>query len=335
MFSFLKKKQTGPTKVGPQASNPDALKVAVIGAGHLGKIHARIYHELPEAKLVAICDQNKACKEIAEQYGVDFYTNHNDLFDKVDAVSVVTPTFTHHNVAKVFLEKGIHTLIEKPITLKLDDADELLELARQNNLALQVGHLERHNAGFKRLEEIAKNIRFFEIHRLGPFTGRINDCGVVLDLMIHDLDIVLSLVKSPIDFFDAVGVNALTPYEDIANVRIKFANGAVADLTASRLTPEKQRKMRIFQEDAYVSLDFNEQKAKVFRKAGLGISQETIDIVKSEPLKEELKFFLGGIQDGSILGKPDEAARDALKFAIDIVEKIKQENDKQHLVSSQ
>jgi len=187
---------------------------------------------------------------------------------------------------------------------------------------LQVGHIERHNPGFRRIEEIAKNIRFLEIHRLGPFTGRINDCGVVLDLMIHDLDIVTHLVKSEVASFDAVGINVLTPFEDIANVRIKFKNGAVADLTASRLTPERQRKIRIFQEDAYISLDYEAQGAKIFRKQFFQITQETVDIQKSEPLKEELRYFLNGILTGEGLGKPDQAARNALRFAIQIVEAI-------------
>jgi predicted dehydrogenase len=302
------------------------LKVAVIGIGHLGKEHARIYKELPNCDLVGICDTDPARQDRAEVLGVPLFTRYQDLIGKVDAVSVATPTNSHYVIAREFLKAGIHTLIEKPITLKLEEADELIELSRTKKCALQVGHIERHNPGFKRIGEIAKNIRFFEIHRLGPFTGRINDCGVVLDLMIHDLDIVLGLVKSEVANFDAVGINVLTPFEDIANVRIKFKNGAVADLTASRLTFEKQRKIRIFQEDAYISLDYEAQSAKIFRKTGEKIEQEIIDIQKSEPLKEELKFFLNGIETGQSLGKPDEAARNALRFALDIVEYIKKNN---------
>ncbi|MDD5226754.1 MAG: Gfo/Idh/MocA family oxidoreductase, partial [Candidatus Omnitrophica bacterium] len=181
------------------------LKVGVVGVGHLGKEHARIYRDLPEAELVGISDQDPAKSEKAKELGTAYYQNPKELIGKVEAVSIATPTSTHYVVAKEFLKAGIHTLIEKPITLKLEEADELLALARKNNCALQVGHIERHNPGFKRIEEIAKNIRFFEIHRLGPFTGRINDCGVVLDLMIHDLDIVLGLVKSEVASFDAIG----------------------------------------------------------------------------------------------------------------------------------
>lgn len=301
---------------------PSSLKIAVIGVGHLGKEHARIYAGLPQVQLIGVCDTNADKKEISGTYGVPFYSDYRKLLPLADAVSIATPTSTHYAIAREFLEKGIHTLVEKPITLRLEEANELIDLAREKNCALQVGHIERHNPGLRRIEQIAKNIRFFEIHRLGPFTGRINDCGVVLDLMIHDLDIVLSLVKSEIASFDAVGINVLTPFEDIANVRIKFKNGAVADLTASRLTPDKQRKIRIFQEDAYISLDYEAQTCKIFRKEFLKITQESVDIQKAEPLKEELKFFINGIQSGTSLGRPDEAARNALSFALDIVDMI-------------
>lgn len=298
------------------------LRVAVIGVGYLGKIHSRIYHELPEAELVGICDTHPEAKIKADEYQTAFYTDYRDLIGKVDAVSIVTPTFTHYAVAKDFLNAGIHTLIEKPITLKLEDANELIEIAKKKNLALQVGHLERHNPGFKRIAEIIQNVGFLEIHRLGPFTGRINDCGVVLDLMIHDLDILLGLVKSPIKNIDAMGIHVLTPYEDIANVRIRFENGAVANLTASRLTFEKQRRLRVFQENGYLSLDYEAQSCKIIRKIGDQIEQETIDIQKGEPLKEELRFFIANILDGSSPGKPDTAARDALALAIQIRDSI-------------
>lgn len=303
------------------------LRVAVVGIGHLGKEHARIYHELSgDVRLVGLCDSDASKKEKAEALGVPFYKNPQDLIGQVDAVSIATPTSTHFKVARDFLNAGVHTLIEKPITLKIEEADELIEIAQKKNLSLQVGHIERHNPAFKRVGEIARNIRFFEIHRLGPFNTRITDCGVVLDLMIHDLDIVLNLMKSELASFDAVGINVLTPYEDIANVRLKFRNGAVADITASRLTPEKQRKIRIFQEDAYISMDYGTQTCKIFRKQGFGIAQESIDIEKAEPLKEELKYFVSRIDSGESLGKPDLAARNALALAIEIVAAIKHNN---------
>ncbi|MFZ5802255.1 MAG: Gfo/Idh/MocA family protein [Candidatus Omnitrophota bacterium] len=301
------------------------LRVGVIGAGHLGRHHARIYHELEETTLVGICDTDPSKKEIAQTYGASFWTKHRDLIGQVDAVSIATPTSEHFRVAKDFLEAGIHVLIEKPITLKIEDADMLIALARKRNCALQVGHIERHNPALKRIEKIAKNIRFLEIHRLGPFTDRIKDCGVVLDLMIHDFDIVMKLIKSKIKDYDGVGIAVLTPYEDLANVRIKFENGAVADITASRLTPEAQRKIRIFQPDAYISLDYQSQKANIYTKSLFGIKQEVIDIEKAEPLKEELRYFADGILSGKSPGNPDEAARNALAFALDVIEVI-QEN---------
>ena len=304
------------------------IKVGVVGVGHVGKEHARILASLPQAELVGVCDTDESKKERAEALGVPFFSHHSDLLNRVEAVTVATPTSSHAAVARDFLGAGIHTLVEKPFTLFLEEADDLLQLAKEKNCALQVGHIERHNPGFRRVEQIAKNIGFIEIHRLSPFTPRIQDCGVVLDMMIHDIDIVLNLVKSEVQSFDAVGIPVLTPFEDIANVRIKFKNGTIADLTASRLTPERQRKIRIFQEDAYISLDYEAQTAQIFRKNGFQISQEKIEIQKSEPLREELEFFLSGIQTGQSLGHPDEAARRALAFALEIVEVIK-ENAKQ------
>ncbi|MBI4395183.1 MAG: Gfo/Idh/MocA family oxidoreductase [Candidatus Omnitrophica bacterium] len=306
------------------------LRAAVIGIGHLGKEHARVYHGLSNVELVALCDVDKTKAEKAESIGVKFTTDFHDLLDSIDIASVATPTTTHFSIAKEILNAGVHVLIEKPITNRLEEADELIELAKQKNLTLQVGHLERYNAGLRRIEQIARNIRFIEVHRLGPFTPRIADCGVVLDLMIHDIDIVLQLVKSEIESIDAIGINVLTPFEDIANVRIKFKNHAIADLTASRLTPEAQRKIRIFQEDAYISLDYVAQSAQIFRKASLPaalfggkISREQIDIQKEEPLKAELEDFAHSVTRGSLNGKPDVAARDALKVALQILESIK------------
>jgi len=299
------------------------IRVGVVGIGHVGKDHARILASLPQAELVGVADTDPAKRERAEALGVPFFTKASDLLGKVEAVTVATPTSTHASVARPFLEAGIHTLVEKPFTLRLEEADELNQLAREHRCALQVGHVERHNPGFRRIEEIvARKIGFIEIHRLSPFTPRIQDCGVVLDMMIHDLDIVLGLVKSEIQSFDAIGIPVLTPFEDIANVRVKFKSGTVADITASRLTPEKQRKIRIFQEDAYLSLDYEAQSGQIFRKGAFGITREKIDIQKSEPLAEELRFFLDGILTGRSLGRPDEAARNALAFALEIVEAI-------------
>ncbi|HQB93588.1 MAG TPA: Gfo/Idh/MocA family oxidoreductase [Candidatus Omnitrophota bacterium] len=304
------------------------IRVGVVGVGHLGKEHARIYSQLSECQLVGISDRDPAKADKARELGTAYYRDYKDLLGKVDAVSIATPTSTHYTVAREFLEKGVHVLVEKPITLRLREADELIRISRKRRCTLQVGHIERHNPAFKQVREIAKKIRFLEIHRLGPFTGRINDCGVVLDLMIHDLDIVLGLVDSPFEHFDAIGVNVLTPFEDIANVRLKFRNGAIANITASRLTFEKQRKIRIFQEDAYISLDYGAQTGKIIRKSGNEILQEDLLIEKAEPLKEELKFFLEGIRTGRGPGKPDIAARNALAIALKIAEVIQKNHPK-------
>ncbi len=304
------------------------LKVAVIGIGHLGKEHARIYASLPNVDLIALCDRDKSKEEKARELGTQFTTDFRHLIGKVDAVSVVVPTAYHYEVAKPFMEAGTHVLIEKPITLELGEADELIEIAKQKKLVLQVGHVERHNAGLQKIQKIARNIRFLEIHRLSAFTDRVKDCGVVLDMMIHDIDIVLQLVKSEIAFMDCVGINVLTPHEDIANVRIRFKNGTVADLTASRLTPDKQRKIRIFQEDAYISLDYQAQTAQIFKKGILGITSEKLEIQKGEPLKAELESFVQAVLSGKTDGKVDVEARDALKIGLQIVDDIKKNSPK-------
>ena len=304
------------------------LKVGVIGVGHLGKEHARIYASLAQTELVGICDINFQCAEKAAELKTTFCTDYQDLIQKVEAVSIAVPTSLHYEVAKECLKRGVHTLIEKPITAKLADADHLIQIATEKKLALQVGHIERYNAALQRIEKIAHDIRFLEIHRLGPFTPRVTDCGVVLDMMIHDLDIVLQLVKSEIASVDAVGINVLTQFEDIANARIKFKNGAVCNLTASRLTPEKQRKIRIFQEDAYISLDYQAQAAQIFRKHGFSIAKEEVPIEKEESLKAELEDFASSILDGSALGRADIEARNALALALRVIEDIKKNSPK-------
>ncbi len=305
------------------------VKVGVVGVGHLGKEHARIYSQLEHAELCGICDIDPSRSEKAEELGVPFFPDFKKLADQVEAVSVSVPTASHYPVAEYFLSRGIHTLVEKPITKTLEEADRLIELAVKNRCVLRVGHIERFNAGFKTVQKILRNVRFIEIHRLGPFTPRINDCGVVLDLMIHDIDIVLGLIRSEIESMDSVGISVLTPFEDIANVRLRFKNGCIADLTASRLTPERQRKIRIFQENAYISLDYGAQAAQIFRKEGASITRDDIDIQKEEPLRNELSDFISAVQSGAGIEHPDIEARQALKLAIQIIDQIKAYQEKQ------
>ncbi|MBI3333778.1 MAG: Gfo/Idh/MocA family oxidoreductase [Candidatus Omnitrophica bacterium] len=273
------------------------IKVAVVGVGHLGSIHARIYSELESAQLVAACDtQPDRAQAAASQYGCRPETDFRKLLAQVEAVSIAVPTQGHFPIAKEFLSRGIHTLVEKPITSTVREADQLLRLARRHRALLQVGHVERFNSALRRVADSLKDPRFIEVHRLAPFQPRGTEVGVVLDLMIHDIDILLGLVRNRIRRIEAVGVKVLTPFEDIANARITFANGAVANLTSSRISKEAMRKFRIFQTDSYVSMDFLSSAVDIFRHQEGRISHEALTIPKEEPLKAELASFLDAIR---------------------------------------
>jgi predicted dehydrogenase len=271
----------------------DKIRVAVIGAGRLGSSHARVYKELTRVNLIGVCDtEHSRALSIASSLQTQPFYNYKDLFGKVQAVSIATPTITHHKVAKDFLLAGINVLVEKPFTATLKEADDLLSIARKNKLLVQVGHIERFNSAFTAIKHICEQPKFIEVHRLSGFPGRSLDIGVVLDLMIHDIDIVLGLVNSPVKRIEAVGINVLTSYEDIANARISFKNGCVCNLTASRISDELIRKIRIFLKDTYVSLDYKNEEADIYRKDGDKITKEAIWIKKEEPLKKELSSFL-------------------------------------------
>ncbi|MFH1406443.1 MAG: Gfo/Idh/MocA family oxidoreductase [Candidatus Omnitrophota bacterium] len=302
----------------------EKIKLAVIGVGHLGMHHARIYSHLKNATLVGVCDiDERKAKRIARANKTCYYTDYRELIGKINAASVVVPTKLHHKIAKDLLANNINVLIEKPMTTTLQEADELLKLAELRSLTLQVGHVERFNAAVRAIQDLATGPRFIECHRLGPFSKRGTDVGVVLDLMIHDIDIILGLVNSPIEKIDAIGVSVLTPHEDIANARITFRNKAVADLTASRLTPEAQRKIRIFVEDAYISLDYVKQLASIYRKEGGRIAQRMINIKKEEPLKKELESFVECVHKKTKPLVSGREGRDALAVALDIIDRIK------------
>ncbi len=303
------------------------LKTAVIGTGQLGQHHVRIYSELKEAELIAICDNNKKRKELADKYFTGFYTDYTSIpIHDLDAVSIATPTNTHYKIAKYFLKNGVNVLIEKPITNSIEEADELIHLAEKANLILRVGHIERYNAAFRAAKKLTGKIKFIEAHRLGPFTPRISDCGVVLDLMIHDLDIILSLIREEITYIDGVGINVLSKHEDIANVRIKFKNGATVNLTASRLTPNKKRKIRIFQDDACISINYQSQEGTIYKKELFRISEKKIDIEKEEPLKTELKDFIISVIKQPRNNRIDKDARNALAVALKILKSIEENN---------
>ena len=300
------------------------LNIAIIGLGHLGSKHLRVYTELKDkVNIVAICDHHAShAKPLANEYKVPFFTDYRNLPDGIQAVNICTPTVTHCTIAKYFLERGIHTFVEKPITMDLNEADILIDLAQKNNLKLQVGHVERFNSAFKAIQKIVKDPLFIECHRLNPFPNRSLDIGVVTDLMIHDIDIILGLIKYPIKDIQAVGVPVLTKREDIANVRLTFTNGSVCNITASRISPEVMRKIRIFLKNAYISLDYVEQKAFIYRKQLIAITKEAIPIEKEEPLKKELESFI----DCVLLDQPPVVsgveAREALKVALEITDKI-------------
>jgi predicted dehydrogenase len=257
------------------------LKVAVIGVGHLGKNHAKFFSQFKEVTLVGVVDINPAqSQEIARIYHTKAYTDYKPLLKGIDAVSIVTPTSAHHQIAKETISRGIHTFIEKPITSTLAQANKLVSLAHKHKIVLQVGHIERFNPAFVAAKEYIQNPRFIECHRLSPFSFRSVDIDVILDLMIHDIDIVLSIVKpachSPrgtvsrlsIKRIDTVGVKIISDKIDLANVRISFASGCVVNLTASRASDKSMRKMRIFTDRNYVSIDFAEKTTCVYQKKG-------------------------------------------------------------------
>jgi len=295
----------------------------VVGVGHLGSLHAKIYRELENSSLAAVCDIDKTrLDEASQSLNVRGYTNYEELFDKVDAVSVAVPTRLHYKIAYDFLKHNIHTLVEKPFTPNLKEADSLIRLAEKFKLILQVGHIERFNSAFAATLAIIRNPKFIECHRLSPFPYRSLDVGAVLDIMIHDIDIILGLVNSKIKKIESVGVNVLTQFEDIANSRITFKNGCVANLTASRVSDEIMRKIRIFQEDTYISLDYKEAKACVYKKTGLTITKEDLPIEKEQPLKKELESFLACILEHKEPLVSGRIAREALKVALKIQNQI-------------
>lgn len=312
----------------------EKIRVGVVGVGRLGQHHARIYAELPQTELVGVVDiDHQRATKIAKTYQTQALFDHRLLLDRVDAVSIAVPTTWHHPIARDFLTKGVHCLVEKPITATVQEARELVDLARKNDLVLQVGHVERFNAAIIRLREVVKDPVFIEVHRLGPYDPRVQDVGVVLDLMIHDLDIILDVVKSPVRSLEAVGVAIFSDKEDIANARIHFENGCIANLTASRITPKKTRKIRFFQEDTYISVDYVKPAMDIYRKQAVPnprpgsppveIVRKRVRLKDHEPLKAELEHFVQCVAKGVPPQISGEKARDALELAVEISELIK------------
>src|SRR5437016_2736330 len=299
------------------------LRVGVVGVGHIGGNHARIYAELPQAEFIAIFDIDPVrAAEIAAKYQAKAARSLEEFAGMVDAASVATPTSAHFSVARDLLARGKHLLIEKPITENTAHASELAALAAERRLVLQVGHVERFNPVLSALEQHLTNPRFIEAHRLSPYPNRSTEIGVVLDLMIHDLEIILHLVRSPVQTIDAVGVPVLSRREDIANARIRFENGCVANITSSRISPEQMRKIRVFQENVYLSLDYQNQSGEMYRRTASGLKREEVEIEQEEPLKRELAAFIECAATGRATKVSGFQSAAALELAVEITKRI-------------
>jgi predicted dehydrogenase len=310
----------------------ETIKTAVIGAGHLGREHARIYSSLEGAELFAVCDTNEAAgKSIAERYGVKFVRDYRELIGGIEAVSVATPTVSHHEITCACLEAGINALVEKPIARTVAEADEMIRLAESKGVVLHVGHIERFNPAFLALRQHLTSPRFFEAHRMGMFTSRSLDIDVVMDLMVHELDLISTLAESEVVRLEAVGIPILTQKIDLANARLEFANGCIANITASRVSGERLRKLRVFQPNEYYSVDYTQQQVVVCRLTPSEsedplpqIQAGMLEVTKREPLLAEIETFIGTIRSRTGLGVTGREGRRALVLALDVLEKIKE-----------
>jgi predicted dehydrogenase len=319
------------------------IRMAVIGVGHLGKEHARVLSTFNDVDLVGVCDRNDhQARVVAQRCRTKAFDNHEDLFDLVDAVSIAAPTLYHHAIARSFLERGIPVLVEKPITTTLAQADELVEIAAAQDVPFQVGHIERFNPAFEELVHRPLNPKLIESERHGPFTGRSTDIGAVLDLMIHDLDLILSLVRSPVVDVYALGAQVFGGHEDIVNARLTFENGCIASVTASRISPRPKRKLRVWAPEGYAGIDFVEKRLTLVQPSDEvrrhGLSHLQLDPARREQLKQdvfgkhmetleldcirdhdqltsELRHFVGCVKTGRMPRVSGEDGRDALALA--------------------
>lgn len=302
-----------------------AVKVAVIGAGHLGQFHARKYAESPNAQLIAVVDtQLERARTIAERHGVPATSEFREVLPQVEAVSIAVPAAAHYAIAKACLEADRHVLVEKPITVTLAEADALVALARARRRVLQVGHIERFNPVGAELLRQVRNPLFIECHRLAPFKPRGTDVDVLLDLMIHDLDLIAALAGAEFTDIDACGAPVLCDTADIANARVRFANGCTANITASRVSLKVERKLRIFQRDAYFSADLGRQELTVARKTGTRIDHSHRHLA-GDALEAEIAAFLGAIRDGGPVAVPGEDGRRALQLSLEIAARLRAE----------
>lgn len=323
------------------------IKIGILGVGHLGRFHTQNYKNISDVEIVGVYDvDSKRCEQIADEFQVKPYENLDSLIEKIDAASIVVPTINHFEITSACLEKGVHCLVEKPITSSLDEADKLIGLAKKNNLILQVGHIERFNPALLALEDFELNPMFVESHRLASFNPRGTDVAVVLDLMIHDIDVILHLVNSPVKHIDASGVAVITHEVDIANARIQFENGCVANITASRISQKAMRKMRLFQRNTYIGVDFLQKFSEVYRLVDSAdyqpqpnqfpfeidqmdqtsqpkkIVYERRQVEEANALKLELQSFIDVIKNNQRPAVSGEDGREALRVAIEITRMI-------------
>ncbi len=314
----------------------DSLQVGVVGCGHMGSYHIAALSDLLDANLSAVCDVDPArAEELANRYGIEAFSDPSDLIGLVDAVSIAVPTSQHFAVSRLFLENGVHVLVEKPICEMMEDARKLFDLARENNLVLHVGHVERFNGAVQELCRIIDNPLLIECRRLGPFTSRAKEDGVVFDLMVHDLDIVLRLVDESISCLSATGASVLSEHDDVANVQIGFEGGCVANLIASRVTQNKVRTLSVSQPSAFITLDYAEQELRIHRQAmnehrltlenityREQFQMERVFVHKDNPLRLELRHFLQSARAREVVRDPEKELR-SLAVAIRVLEMLK------------
>jgi predicted dehydrogenase len=312
-------------------SSSVAIRTAVVGVGYLGRFHAQKYASLPGCRLVGVADANPAtCAAVAAEFGTEAIADWRALLGRVDAVSIATPTPLHHPIAREFLAAGVHVLVEKPMTATVAQARELIEAATAAGRVLQVGHLERFNAAVQAIAGIVTRPRFIESNRLAPFRQRGTDVSVVLDLMIHDIDLIQSVVRSPLVSVDAIGSSVFSDDLDIANARLRFASGCVANVTASRVSLKTERKLRVFQDDAYLSIDLQQKVLTVIRKGAAAPAGELPQVVidersyeQGDALRLQIEAFLDSIRNGRapLVGGAEGLA--ALETALRISEQVR------------
>jgi predicted dehydrogenase len=301
----------------------DKVRIGIIGVGYLGTQHARILSYLEGAELKGVADIDlKKSMVIGNRHGVSYFQNFADMLDEIDAAIVATPTSEHFAITERLLKEGKSVLVEKPMTDTVDQAEELVSLARKNKLVFQVGHLERFNPAVEALQGLISEPKFIEVQRLGSFSARSLDTNVVLDLMIHDLDIILDLIQDEVKVIRSSGIHVLSEKFDIANARLEFESGCVATLTASRVHQGKVRNLRIFEPTAYYSIDYIDQAVKVFPLNGRQTEIKDLKIKKEEPLKKELQNFIQCIGDGKIRKVSGEEGLRALKLAHKVLAEI-------------